>query len=76
MVSGVRTTRKFPVGSATDLADSPTRSIQAYVGKKSNTDSNQLYMFNNHSLTLSQISGGNATCTLEPNKCEYDLIPL
>nr|CAD1827195.1 unnamed protein product [Ananas comosus var. bracteatus] len=31
MVSGVRTTRKFPVGSAADLADSPTRSIQAYV---------------------------------------------
>nr|CAD1835013.1 unnamed protein product [Ananas comosus var. bracteatus] len=30
MVSGVRTTRKFPVGSAADLADSPTRSSQAY----------------------------------------------
>nr|CAD1821814.1 unnamed protein product [Ananas comosus var. bracteatus] len=35
MASGVRTTRKFPVGSAADLADSPTRSTQAYVGKKS-----------------------------------------
>nr|CAD1817297.1 unnamed protein product [Ananas comosus var. bracteatus] len=35
MVSGVRTTRKFSVGSAADLADSPTRSTQAYVGKKS-----------------------------------------
>nr|CAD1820385.1 unnamed protein product [Ananas comosus var. bracteatus] len=36
MVSGVRTTEKFPVGSAADPADSPTRSIQAYVGKRTN----------------------------------------
>nr|CAD1818050.1 unnamed protein product [Ananas comosus var. bracteatus] len=51
MVSGVRTTRKFPVGSAADFADSPTRSTQAYPINLPNSLVNPLV--NNNSPTKS-----------------------